>query len=89
LGLIHNKTGKAVLFVPELSEAYKLWMFVKSQQEFKEGYKVDDVLFTKDIRNYLENINSTIYLYSGIDTDSDMRVDEPSAAYTNELKVDR
>jgi len=64
-------------------------MFVKSLEEFKKDYKVDEVLFTKDLRKYLENVNSTIYLYSGIDTDSDMRVDEPSATHTNDLKVNK
>ncbi len=41
LAVIHNNSGKTVLFVPYLSEDYKLWMFVKTEQAFKEDYGVD------------------------------------------------
>ena len=76
--IIHHDTGKVALFVPELSEGYKLWMFVKSRTEFKEGYKMDEVLFTHQLRPYIEQTNpSCIYLYSGEDTDSKIRPDEP------------
>jgi len=46
-------------------------------------------LFIGDLKKYLEEVNSTIYLYSGIDTDSDLKVDEPSENYIGNLKVNR
>lgn len=53
LGVIHNKTGRTVLFVPELSESYKLWMTVKSLEQFKNEYRVDEVLYTSNLKQYL------------------------------------
>lgn len=41
LAAIHHDTGKSVLFIPEIPEDYKLWMIVKSKEEFKQEYKVD------------------------------------------------
>ena len=43
--LIHHDTGKAVLFVPKLDEGYKLWMYVKSLEQFMKDYDVDQVMF--------------------------------------------
>ena len=76
--LIHHATGKTVLFIPEIPEDYKLWMIVKSAEEFKAEYKVDEVLYTNQVRKYLEDIKPTVYLFSGIDSDSGLKVDEPS-----------
>ena len=53
MAVIHHDTGKTVLFVPHLTEAYKLWMFVKSNEQFKEDYQVDEVKLTKNLREYL------------------------------------
>lgn len=53
--IIHNGSGKVVLFVPLLSEDYKLWMFVKSCEEFKKEYNIEEVRFTSEIKEYLKN----------------------------------
>lgn len=53
-------------------------MIVKSAEEFKAEYKVEEVLYTNQVRKYLEDIKPTVYLFSGVDSDSGLKVDEPS-----------
>lgn len=90
LGLIHNDSGKTVLFVPHLSEEYKLWMFVKTCEGFKKEYQVDEVRFTKDIKEYLQSQKpSSIYLFSGVDSDSGLKPDEPSQNLLEGFKINR
>ncbi len=51
---------------------------------------MDEIVFTKNLKSYLEEVKpSTIYLFSGVDSDSKLKVDEPSDEYTNGFKVDR
>jgi hypothetical protein len=44
--LIHHANEKTVLFVPYVPEDYKLWMIVKSLEEYKAEYQVDEVRYT-------------------------------------------
>jgi Xaa-Pro aminopeptidase len=75
---IHHGTAKTVLFVPFLDEAYKLWMTVKTPEELKKEYGVDEVRFVDKLRDYLEEVKpSTIYLFAGLDSDSKREVPEP------------
>jgi Xaa-Pro dipeptidase len=87
--LIHHDTGKAVLFVPFLDENYQLWMVVKTPEELKQEYRVDEVRYVHELRAYLEQNHSTIYLFSGVDSDSGLSVEEPSAEYLQGFDVDR
>jgi len=36
-------TGKTTLFAAEFPETYKMWMVVKSNDELKEEYQLDEV----------------------------------------------
>lgn len=81
MALIHNTSGKTVLVVPDIPEDMKLWMIVKSKEEFKQEYRVDEVIYTTELRKYLEEHQPKIYLFSGLDSDSGLNVDEPSSTY--------
>jgi Xaa-Pro dipeptidase len=47
------------------------------------------VLFTGEIRQYLLDAKPKVYLFSGLDSDSGLNVEEPSASYFEGLAVDR
>ena len=88
--VIHHGTGKTILFVPFLSEEYKLWMHVKPHEEFISDYNVDEVKMAGELRTYLDAAQpSSIYLFSGVDSDSGLSVEEPSAELLKGFKVDR
>ena len=54
-------------------------MYVKPHEKFKSDYGVDEVRLTDTLRSYLEEVNpSTLYIYSGLDSDSKIQVSEPS-----------
>jgi Xaa-Pro dipeptidase len=89
LAAIHHHTGKTVLFIPEIPEDYKLWMVVKSKEEFKQEYRVDEVLFVGELRQYLLDLKPKVYLFSGEDSDSGLKVEEPSASFIEGLTVNR
>ena len=77
-GLIHHDTGKTVLFVPKFDEGYKLWMYVKSLEQFKKELDVDEVIYETEMREYIEKVSpSCIYLFTGVDTDSGISPAEP------------
>jgi Xaa-Pro dipeptidase len=79
-----------VLFVPFLSEAYRLWMHVKPLEKFRSDYDVDEVKLTDDLRKHLEEAKpSTIYLFAGTDSDSGLTVDEPSQDLLEGFEVNR
>jgi hypothetical protein len=56
-------------------------MVVKTPEELKQEYGVDEVKYVHELRAYLEQISSTIYLFSGVDSDSGLSVEEPSSEY--------
>lgn len=90
MALIHNDSGKVVLFVPHLSEEYKLWMIVKEIENFKSEYHIDEVKFTKEIKEYLQAQKpSSIYLFSGVDTDSGLKPSEPSQDILEGFPINR
>lgn len=64
-------------------------MIVKSKEELKAEYKVDEVLYSTQVKKYLEDLNPTVYLFSGVDSDSGLKVDEPSEADLAGLTVNR
>lgn len=54
-------------------------MYVKPHEKFKSDYGVDEVRLTESLRSYLEEAKpSTLYIYSGLDSDSKINVTEPS-----------
>lgn len=67
-----------VLFVPRYEEIYRMWMFVKSKEEFLSQNKVEEVFYVDEIGKYFAGRKlGKIYLYSGINSDSGISVAEP------------
>lgn len=64
-------------------------MVVKTPEELKQEYNVDEVRYVHELREYLQQNNSTVYLFSGVDSDSGLSVEEPSAEYLEGFNVDR
>ena len=80
--VIEPETGSSVLFVPRHPEAYKMWMYVKPTEEFIKDYKVDKVLYTDEIETWLQDYKpTTTYLFSGTDSDSGLKPEEPEEKY--------
>jgi hypothetical protein len=50
-------------------------MIVKTKEEFKQEYRVDEVLFKGELRQYLLDRKPKVYLFSGEDSDSGLTVD--------------
>ena len=83
-GLIHIATAKSVLFVPELSAEYATFMGkLKTRDEIREEYGVDQVLYTKEMEHYLQSVcgcleTSKILVMDGMNSDSGKRYKTPS-----------
>lgn len=76
--LIEVDTGKTILFPSKIPEAYKIWMFVPDEKHFIKTYQVDDVVYVEEMEQYLKKIKpSTIYLFNGVNADSENRPDQP------------
>ena len=57
-------------------------MIVKSKQDYLKEYKVDEVLYISDMERYLKDTKpSTIYLYDGVNTDSDLKAAVPTFSF--------
>lgn len=65
------ETGTPSLFVPKMSNLYKIWMTVLSVEDFKEKYGIEVVRYTEEMEKWLkERKHSKIYINGGINTDS-------------------
>jgi Xaa-Pro dipeptidase len=70
-GVFDMETGTPTLFVPKMSNLYKIWMTVLSAEDFKEKYGIEDVRYTEEMEKWLkERKPSKIYINGGINTDS-------------------
>ena len=83
------------LFIPKLPAEYATIMGrIKTPEEWKTQYEVDEVLFTSDLESYLETLTSppetksTIYLMEGLNTDSDMTYQPPKRIADNATKIE-
>ena len=47
--LIEIYSGKTILFVPKIDEAYKLWMVVLSNEEIKVKFNIEEVRYVETI----------------------------------------
>lgn len=51
-------TKAAVLFVPRVDESYGVWKgHIRSLEEYKEEYGVDSVMFTDQLKTYVQDTN--------------------------------
>lgn len=95
-GVIRINTGEATLFVPRLPEDYAIWCGeIYSNKYFQQMYAVNEVLYVDEmydwIRNTLaeEDINSSLHLLEGINSDSGSKynmiyLEEIKDLYSNE-----
>lgn len=72
-GAIQLTDGWTVLFIPRLPESYKIWCGeVYPPQYFKELYKVDEVLYTEELIDWLGPFKP-IHVLNGVNSDSGLR----------------
>lgn len=69
-------TGKSILVIPRIPDAYKIWMIVREAPYFVNTYKVDKVIYDEEFEAYLQEKKPVeIHVYSGINPDSGLNVD--------------
>jgi Xaa-Pro dipeptidase len=82
-------TGRAILFVPEYPQDYKMWMKVFTMQEIQDLVGVDEVMYIDKLEAYLnETKPATIHIYNGIDSDSGLVPDCPAQTFLSKHKCD-
>ena len=71
-GTIATDTGFATLFIPRLPDEYAVWMgAIASLDDFQRKYEVDAVRYVDELPAAIAEIKpSTVYVYSGVNTDS-------------------
>merc|ERR1719427_2021241 len=71
-GAIEVSTGKSILFVPRLPQAYVVWMGkIHPTSHFAEKYAVDECFYTDQINSVMtENKASTLLTLKGVNSDS-------------------
>lgn len=76
---IEVTSGKAVLFIPKLDEAYKMWMTILSPEEMTQKHQIDETRYVDQLESYLETANpGRIYLFHGVDSDSKLETLYPN-----------
>ena len=66
---LHN--DDVILFVPQLDNLYKIWMNILTDAEASKKYGVK-VRYINQIEETLKNYKGTLYLNSGVNSDSDL-----------------
>jgi Xaa-Pro dipeptidase len=91
LGTIDTSTGAAILFIPRLPQEYAVWMgSIASADDFKTRYEIDEVRYIDEIASYMEELKPhTIYVYSGVNTDSGSQGQPASFEGIDKYKVDK
>ena len=63
-------------------------MYVKSVEDFQTDYKVEKVMFVDEMEDYLATTKPSLtYLFSGVDSDSKLAVEEPEEKYLKHCPV--
>ncbi|CAD8089987.1 unnamed protein product [Paramecium primaurelia] len=66
--IIDVDNGKSIVFVPQYDSNYKMWNVVLNNDEIKQKFKLDEVLYNEEIEQWLNNRKpSLIYYFYGID----------------------
>ena len=66
-------SGLPTLFVPKLSNLYKIWMTVLTREDYTAKYDIPDVKFVEELEAWLADRKpAKIYLNNGVCTDSDL-----------------
>jgi len=72
-GAIDIATGKSVLFMPKLADAYKVWMGeIRQPAYFKDLYRVDEVKYVEEMQQTLKDHLKAkkLLILSGTNSDS-------------------
>lgn len=72
VGAVDVRSGKSYLFIPNLPEAYAIWMGeIHDKDHYKQKYGVDEVHFVENISKVLaQNSTKVILTLHGLNTDS-------------------
>lgn len=85
-GALEVDSGKTVLFVPKMSNLYKIWMTVLSAEDFKTKYDVDEVVYVEEMSEWLvKRAAEKVYLNAGINSDSGTENILPEEKYWKDL----
>lgn len=88
-GALEVSTGKSILFMPRLPDAYVVWMGkIHPNEHFKDEYVVDEIYYTDEIAAILEKKGATKLLtLTGLNTDSDKMTREAAFDGISNFKV--
>ncbi|XP_076182460.1 dipeptidase C isoform X2 [Ptiloglossa arizonensis] len=89
-GAIDLSTGTSILFVPQLSSEYAIWEGkLRTLEEFKKKYAVDESYYTNEITEVLKTKQASLLLtLSGRNSDSGLQTQEADFDGINKFKVD-
>jgi Xaa-Pro dipeptidase len=89
-GGIHVGSRKSVLFIPKLPQEYVVWLGrILPAEYFKKLYEVDEVYFTDEIEQTLNNLSvNLIYTLHGKNTDSGSTFKEATFPGIHQFKKD-
>ena len=90
-GLLDFVQEKAILFVPRLSNLYKIWMTVMSKEDYAAKYELE-VRYIDELQEYMATncspeTNTTVYVNRGINSDSKLQTMIPENTYLDEMRV--
>ncbi|EGR27625.1 metallopeptidase family m24, putative [Ichthyophthirius multifiliis] len=87
-GIVDFDTSQAIMFCPNIPEAYEIWMVVNRQSYFKQTYAINDCFYVEELNKYLEEKKpSEIHLYDGENSDSGLRPSLPTFDFLEKYKI--
>lgn len=89
-GAVEVDTARAILFFPHLPPEYAIWMGkIHGQEHFKEKYEVDEVYYTDEIAEVLQEKSPSVLLtLRGLNSDSGHYCREAAFDGISKFKVD-
>ena len=89
-GSIEVPSGRTTLYAPLLPQEYEVWMGkLKSKQEIRDWYAVDEVVWSGDLKTHLKSISHDLLILTlnGLNTDSGKLSKEASFEGISEFRV--
>jgi len=92
-GIIDFRNERAILFVPKPNVLYKIWMTVLTKEDYEKKYELE-VRYTSELEEFLATECSptreaTVFVNSGVNSDSGLTTQIPEFKYLDGLKVDK
>jgi len=86
-GAFDIDSGRAVLFVPKMSNLNKVWMTVLSKEDIQKKYEIEDVVFVEDMETWLvERKAARVFINGGVNSDSGIENIIPEEKYWKALE---